>query len=37
MADQIDDWLTDSAIYRGKTAYAELRKMIRTALASAPV
>lgn len=29
MADQIDDWLTDSAIYRGKTAYAELRKMIK--------
>lgn len=29
MADQIDDWLTDSTIYRGKTAYAELRKMIK--------
>lgn len=29
MAEQIDDWLTDSAIYRGKTAYAELRKMIK--------
>jgi pimeloyl-ACP methyl ester carboxylesterase len=29
MADQIQDWLTDSGIYRGKTAYAELRKMIK--------
>lgn len=29
MAEQIQDWLQDSGIYRGKTAYAELRKMIK--------
>lgn len=29
MTDQIQDWLTDSGIYRGKTAYAELRKIIK--------
>lgn len=29
MSSQIQDWLTDSGIYRGKTAYAELRKMIK--------
>lgn len=29
MGDQIQDWLTDTAIYRGKSAYAELRKMIK--------
>lgn len=29
MGNQIQDWLTDSGIYRGKTAYAELRKMIK--------
>lgn len=26
---QIQDWLTDTAIYNGKSAYAELRKMIK--------
>lgn len=29
MGEQIQDWLTDSAVYRGKTAYAELRRMIK--------
>lgn len=29
MADQIQDWLLDSGIYKGKSAYAELRKMIK--------
>ena len=29
MSDQIEDWLTDSDLYGGKTAYAELRKMIK--------
>lgn len=28
MADQIQDWLTDSTIYRGATVYAELRQML---------
>lgn len=29
MGDQIEDWLTDTALYNGKTAYAELRQMIK--------
>ncbi len=29
MADQIDDWLKDAALYNGKSAYAELRQMIK--------
>lgn len=29
MSDQIEDWLTDADLYNGKTAYAELRKMIK--------
>lgn len=29
MTSQIEDWLRDTAVYRGKSAYAELRRMIK--------